>query len=94
MGEAFACRVAASILNAIGLPELVTTTYVQYEARAVELAVNPEALNQVRQKLGRNRLTAPLFDTPLFTRRLEAAYTQIYERYHSDLPSEHLHVAS
>ncbi len=92
MGEAFASRMAASLLNAIDLPELITTTPQQYEALAVELATQPQRLQQIKHKLERNRLTAPLFDTPLFTRNIEAAYTRIYERYHSGLPPDHIHV--
>ena len=91
MGEAFASRVAASLLNAIDLPELVTSSQAQYQALAVELATRPERLKQVRQKLETNRLTTPLFDTKLFTRYLEAAYTQMVERYQADLPPEHIH---
>jgi predicted O-linked N-acetylglucosamine transferase (SPINDLY family) len=94
MGEAFASRVAASLLNAIDLPELVTTSQEQYEALAVELATNPERIGQIKQKLERNRLTTPLFDTQLFTTRIEDAYTQMYERYQSDLPPHHIYVAS
>ena len=93
MGEAFASRVAASLLNAIHLPELITTTQEQYEARAVELATHPERLQQIKQKLERNRLTTPLFDTKLFTRHIEAAFTRMYERYQAGLPPEHIHVS-
>src|SRR6185369_6801564 len=75
VGESFAGRVAASLLNAIGLPELVATTPEQYEALAIELATDPQRLEQIRRKLARNRLTTALFDTPRFTRHLEAAYT-------------------
>ena len=92
MGEAFASRVAASLLNAIGLGELVTPSQAQYEALAVELATRPQRLKQVRQKLETNRLTTPLFDTQLFARHLEAAYTQMVERYQADLPPEHIYV--
>ena len=93
IGEAFASRVGASLLNAIGLPELVTTHQEQYEGLAVELATHPERLGRIRQKLERNRLTAPLFDTPLFTRHIEDAYTQMYERHQAGLPPDHIHVA-
>jgi len=85
MGESFAARVAASLLNAIGLPELVTTTREQYEGTAIELAGNPGRLAELKDRLHRNRLTMPLFDTAQFTRHLEDAYTQVYERYHADL---------
>jgi predicted O-linked N-acetylglucosamine transferase (SPINDLY family) len=91
-GEAFASRVAASLLNAIGVPELITTTQQQYEALAVELATDAERLGQIRRTLERNRLTTPLFDTELFARHIESAYLQMYERYQADLPPEHIHV--
>ena len=92
MGNSFASRVAASLLNAIGLPELVTSTPQAYEALAIEIAKNPEKLAALKQKLASNRLTTPLFDTPQFTKDLERAYVQMYERYQADLPPEHLFV--
>lgn len=92
IGEAFAARVAASLLNAIGLSELITTTQEEYEALAVQLATNPERLDEIRKKLVANRLTTPLFDTELFARQIEDAYQQIYERYHRDLRPAHIHV--
>ena len=91
-GESYAARVGASLLNAIGLPELVTTTPEQYEATAIELASNPARLAEFKDKLRRNRLTMPLFDTEQFTRHLENAYTQMYERYQADLSPEHIYV--
>ena len=91
-GEAFASRVAASLLNAIHLPELITSTQEEYEALAIALAANPERLRQIRQKLVNNRLTTPLFDTARFTRHLEAAYNAMYERYQADLPPAHIHI--
>ena len=94
MGESFAGKVAASLLNAIRLPELITTTTEEYEALAIELATNPGKMKQIRHKLEKNRLTTPLFDTQLFTRHIEEAYTQIYERYQAGLPPEHMHVQS
>jgi predicted O-linked N-acetylglucosamine transferase (SPINDLY family) len=92
MGESFASRVAASVLNAIELPELVTTTQEQYEAKAIELATNPAKLRAIKDKLERNRLTTALFDTPRFTKHIEAAYTQMYERYQTDLPPDHIYI--
>ena len=90
IGEAFASRVAASLLNAIQLPELITSSQEEYEALAVELATNPEKLTAIRQKLEKNRLTTPLFDTELFTRNIEKAYTAMYERYQADLLPDHI----
>ena len=92
MGESFASRVAASLLNAIELPELITETQADYEALAIELATNPAKLNEIKEKLERNRLTTPLFDTALFTTHIEAAYSQIYERYQADLAPENIKV--
>ena len=94
VGEAFASRVAASLLNAIHLPELITTTTEEYEALAIELATNPGKLKQIRHKLEKNRLTTPLFDTRLFTRHIEAAYYEMYERYQAGFPPDHIHVQS
>jgi predicted O-linked N-acetylglucosamine transferase (SPINDLY family) len=94
MEEAFASRVAASLLNAVHLPELITTTPEKYEALAIELATNQDRLARIRRKLEANRLTTPLFDTRLFTRHIENAYTQMYERHHAGLPPEHLYVNS
>jgi len=92
MGRSFASRVAASLLNAIGLPELITNTQEEYEALAIELAMNPKKLEIIKLKLANNRLTAPLFDTPLFTKNLEAAYIKMYERYQDDLVPKHIYI--
>ena len=92
MGESFASRVAASLLKAIDLPELITSSQDQYETLAIELASHPNKLKAIRDKLERNRLTTPLFDTPSFTKHIEIAYTRMYERYHADLPPDHIYI--
>ena len=92
MGESFASRVAGSLLNAIGLPELVTTTQKEYENLAIELATNPDSLTAMKDKLASNRLSSPLFDTPLFTQHIEAAFTKVYERYQADLRPDHIFI--
>jgi predicted O-linked N-acetylglucosamine transferase (SPINDLY family) len=92
VGEAFASRVAASLLTAIGLPELITESLDAYEALALEIAFKPEKLADLKQTLAANRLTTPLFDTELFTKHIEAAYTAMYERYQEDLMPEHVSV--
>ncbi len=91
-GESFASRVAASLLTATDLPELITATQADYEALAVQLAREPERLRAIRQKLQHNRLATPLFDTQLFTRHIEDAYAQMFERYQADLGPEHIEV--
>jgi protein O-GlcNAc transferase len=93
IGDAFHGRVAASLLKAAGLPEMVTASIEAYQALALELANNPERLFLLKQKLERNRFTAPLFDTKLFTRRLEEAYIAMYERYQAGLTPDHIVVA-
>ena len=90
MGESFAGRVAASLLNAVDLPELITQTPKEYEALAIALAKDPENLGGIRSRLKMNRLAKPLFNTPLFTQNLEAAYIKMYERYQADLAPEHI----
>jgi protein O-GlcNAc transferase len=92
IGETFAGRVAASLLRAIELPELITTSPEAYEALAIELAADPEKMSSIKDKLARNRLTAPLFDTERFTRHLEAAYAAMYERHQGDVPPDHIYV--
>ena len=92
-GEAFAARTAASVLNAVELPELITATQMDYEDLAVELATNPPQLQYVKEKLARNRLTTPLFDPKLFARHIEDAYAQMYERHLAGLPPDHITVA-
>ncbi|MEI7565501.1 MAG: tetratricopeptide repeat protein [Burkholderiaceae bacterium] len=90
LGNTFPGRVAASLLHALGLDELITFSKEEYEAMAMELATNPEKLASVKQKLAENRTIAPLFDTPAFTKHLEAAYMQMYDRYTADLHPEHI----
>ena len=93
IGESFAARVAASLLTAVGLPELIATTQEQYEELAVALAGDPARLADLRQMLIRNRLTTPLFDIEQFTRHLEDAYAQMHERYQAGLSPEHLYIS-
>jgi predicted O-linked N-acetylglucosamine transferase (SPINDLY family) len=80
-GTTFAGRVAASLLRAVGLPELVTASLEEYEAAGRRLAADPGLLRAVREKLARQRLTAPLFDTDRFRRHVEAAYATMWERW-------------
>jgi predicted O-linked N-acetylglucosamine transferase (SPINDLY family) len=78
-GSHFASRASASLLTAIGLPGLITHSLEQYEALAVHLARNPDELRGIRQRLARNRLTEPLFDTPRFAGNLEKVYKEMWE---------------
>ncbi|MGE0086139.1 MAG: tetratricopeptide repeat protein [Desulfococcaceae bacterium] len=80
-GSHFASRVSASILTAIGLPELITHSLQEYENLAVRLAGNPKEIFAVRKKLAENRIQSSLFDTPRFTIALEAAYRKMWELF-------------
>ncbi len=80
-GDTFAGRMGASLLNAVGLPELVTNSLHDYEATAVALARDPYRVSGFRSKLARNRKTYPLFDTSRFVSHLEAAYATMWSRY-------------
>lgn len=91
-GRAFAGRVAASLLTAIGLPELIATSLEAYEALALALARDPARLAQIRRRLAQNRKTHPLFDTPRFCRHLEAAYRTMCEIHWQGEPPRSFHV--
>jgi protein O-GlcNAc transferase len=80
LGSTFAGRVGASLLNAIGLAELVTGSLADYEAMALALAHDRPRLAALRDKLARNRATHPLFDTGNFTHHIEQAYVTMWER--------------
>ena len=90
IGDTFVGRMAASVLEAISLPELITTTPEAYERMAVDLATHPEKLAAIRHKLAENRLTTPLFNTRLFTKHIEAAYIAMHERHQAGLAPDHI----
>lgn len=94
LGQAFPGRVAASLLHAIGLPDLVTGSLAEYEERALALARDPKRLAALRDHLARNRDTHPLFDTARYTRDLEAIYRTMWQRQQADLPPETFCVAN
>ncbi len=94
IGRTFAGRVAASLLTAISLPELIVTTMQDYEDLAVELATNAKKLAAIKTKLVDNAPKKPLFDTRLFTRHMEIAYQAMYRRHQSGLPPDHMNVAN
>jgi predicted O-linked N-acetylglucosamine transferase (SPINDLY family) len=85
-GKSFAGRVAASLLQSVGLPELVCHSLADYEAAALMLATDPSALGALRQRLAQNRKTAPLFDADRHRRHIEAAYTRMWEIRQSGAP--------
>ena len=89
-GKSFSSRMGSSILNAIELPEMVADSQKSYEALAIDFGNNPNKIQIIKTKLIKNRLTAPLFSTQLFTRNLELSYEKIYQRYVDGLPPEHI----
>lgn len=91
-GQAFAGRVAASLLTAAGLPELITHTAEEYEARAIHLATCSEDLAVVREKLSQLIPSSPLFDGQRFTRNLEKAYEIMFQRQCAGLPHEPIYI--
>ena len=90
MGKTFPGRVAASLLTALEVPELITHSVAEYERRAIELANNPDALSLIKNKLLANRLEKPLFNTQMFANDLEVLYRKMFERYIENLEPDHL----
>lgn len=91
MGETFASRVSASVLNAANLPDLVTSSYEDYYALALKLATDHQALDQVKQRT-RDARNSVLFDTARFTRHLEIGYRLAWERYLAGMPPTNIDV--
>ena len=89
-GESFASRISSSLLTAVNLPELITTSMDEYEKMAIKLAKNPEILNEYKLRLNRNKLKNKLFDSKKFTINIEIAYTKMYENYHKDKALDHI----
>jgi protein O-GlcNAc transferase len=83
--EAFAGRVAASLLHAMGRANCVATDAVQYESEALSLAREPQRLLALRRALSDDKYTAPLFDTKLFTRHFETALLMMKKRWQAGL---------
>src|SRR5262245_3528228 len=93
-GNAFAGRIAASLLKAVGLPELITHSLADYETLALRLASDAATLQRVRETLAHNRLTHPLFDTDRFRRGIEAAYQRMWETWQRGEPAQAFRVPS
>jgi protein O-GlcNAc transferase len=87
-GQSFAGRVAASLLRAIGMPDLVTADLDEYERLASRIALEPSLLQTIRERLRQSRLSQPLFDTDRYRRHIEAAYVRMWERWQRGEPPE------
>lgn len=93
MGESFASRVAASLLNTLNLKELITQSLIAYENLAIQLARHPSQLDEIKKKLSKSILNSPLFRTKTFTHHLEDAYMAAYKRHKDGKLPDHIHVA-
>jgi predicted O-linked N-acetylglucosamine transferase (SPINDLY family) len=92
VGSTFPGRMGASLLKAVGLPELITASRQDYEALAISIARDPERLAAIKNKLANDLHTAGLFNTRLFTRHLEAAYKMMHESYQASRPPHQINV--
>ena len=86
VGLTFAGRVAASLVQAIGVPKLITTSLTEYEALAIKVAGDRALLTSLKNKLAQHRQTSSLFNTRRFARHIESAYTIMWERYQRGEP--------
>ena len=92
MGESFASRVAGSLLNAMGLPELITHSIGEYENLAKSIALNMEKVRELKNKIIENKYKTALFNTELFAKNLEQSFVLANERYQAGLPNDHIFV--
>jgi protein O-GlcNAc transferase len=88
LGQTFAARVAASLLHALGLPQLITESQQAFEAKAIELATQPKLLQAIQNQLTAQRQAAPLFNTALFTQHIEQAYETMQAKQQAGLPPQ------
>lgn len=89
-GETFTSRVSSSLLNALGLTELIADDLETYEQRAVELAKQPDELAKLRDKLANARESSTLFDTTRLVRHLESAFLAMWHRHETGRPPERI----
>ena len=93
-GETFVSSVAASVLNAIDLPQLIAPDLAAYESLALALASDPERLRDLKERLAHNRERCALFDSVRYTRDLEALFARMHEQHQRGLPPDHLRAQS
>lgn len=94
VGKTLPGRVAAGILKALDVSELITESLKEYEDRAVELATHPEKLSAIKAKIKNNRYTTPLFNTAQYTKHLEGLYKEMFRRFQEGLPPDHIEAKS
>lgn len=92
-GKTFSSRMCSSLLNSVGLNELITNTYDSYELKAINLANDENYLKELREKLERNKFSTLLFDTNTFVKNLENGYVQIFNKYIGGFKPEHIEIS-
>jgi protein O-GlcNAc transferase len=92
LGNSFAGRVAASLLKAFNLPDLITNNRDEYEAKAIEIANDPILVKNLKERVQINKLIAPLFNTELFAKRIEAAYFKIHQLHLNNLDPQNIYI--
>jgi predicted O-linked N-acetylglucosamine transferase (SPINDLY family) len=91
-GETFASRVAGSLLKSLDLEELIVSNEKEYETKAIQLATHSEKYAQIKELLKYKLMDADLFNTELYTKNLENAYCEIYQRHLNKVPLDHVRV--
>jgi len=92
LGNSFAGRVGASLLNSAGIPELIAKTADEYIALSIKFANDDIFRNQIKTRLAESIVSGPLFKTNLYVKYLEQAFQQIYDRHHSGLAPDHIQI--
>jgi predicted O-linked N-acetylglucosamine transferase (SPINDLY family) len=90
MGDSFASRLAGSLISSLGLSDLIVPDVAAYEALAVNLATHPEKIAVLKQRLAQGRPASSVFNPTIYRKNYESALMQMHERYHADLPPDHL----
>ena len=90
-GNSFSSRMAASLLNAVNIPELITNSQSKYEAKAIELATNSKKINSIKENLANKIDSTPLFDSVKFTKNLESLYFKMFERHSNRLEPDDIY---
>ena len=91
-GNSFASRVASSLLSSVGLEELITKSDKEYEELAVKIAENKNFYKEIKDKLKKNIIDMPLFNSKLFTKKLETAYIEVYKNYNENIKPETIRI--
>jgi len=92
IGESFQSRVCSSLLTTVGLKELITNSYKEYENLAINIAKNPQKLKSIKDNLKININNSPLFKSKFYTENLEKAYINIYERHNNNIEPNHIYI--